>query len=129
MSATTAHILAEANALPLGELEYLIANLSEIRASKISQSTLSSHERELLQEINASVPLYLRKRWQELIQAQQEHLLIESEKEELTNLVNDIEEREGKRLMLLSELAKLRGVTILQLVETLGLRPRDQNGD
>ena len=59
--------------------------------------------------------------------AQLARTLTVAEATELAVLVDNIEELEAERAGLLSELARLRGVTVLQLVETLGLRPRDQD--
>jgi hypothetical protein len=127
MSAATLHILEEASTLPVLELDALIAHLAELRARKATTRQPPKREVELLQQINQCVPLQLRERWQELITAQQTQVLTASETAELAKLVDDVEEREAERAGLLSELAQLRGVTVLQLVETLGLRPRDRD--
>jgi predicted HAD superfamily phosphohydrolase len=129
MSATAAHILAEASTLPLGELRHLITHFSELHESKVSQTLPSEQERMLLQEINNAVPVSLRQRWQELMTKQQYQPLSEAETQELQELVEAVGECEDKRLNLLDELAQLRGVPILQLVEMLGLRPRDQDAN
>jgi hypothetical protein len=126
MSATTAHILAEADTLPLGELKHLITHLSELHENKVSQTLSSEQERVLLQEINNAVPVSLRQRWQELMTKQQYQPLSEAETQELQELAETVGECEDRRLNLLDERATLRGVPILQLVEILGLRPRDQ---
>jgi hypothetical protein len=126
MSATTAHILAEASTLPLGELRHLITHLSELHENKVSQTLSSEQERVLLQEINNAVPVSLLQRWQKLLDKQQYQSLSAAETQELQELANTVGECEDRRLNLLDKLATLRGVSILQLVEMFALRPRDQ---
>ncbi|WP_309709120.1 hypothetical protein [Armatimonas sp.] len=126
MSAATLHILEEASTLPVLELDALIAHLAELRARKATMHQPPPREIELIQQINQCVPLPLREHWQELILLQQNRILTMAEATELAALVDSVEEREAERAGLLAELARLRGVTVLQLVETLGLRPRDR---
>jgi hypothetical protein len=120
MSAVTLQILEKASELPVLELDGLIENLTSLRARK-------EQEAQLLQNIQAAVPPALRSRWLSLIQEQQTRPLTRDETAELTRLVDDVELREAKRAGYLSELARLRGIPLLELVAQLGLRPRDQD--
>ena len=125
MSAATLHILEEAKGLPVLELDRLIANLAALRAHKIA-APISEREEELLESINTVVPPELQSRWTTLLNAQQERDLSEREHTQLIFLADAVEAKEAERAELLAELARLRGVTILEIVEKLGLRPRDR---
>lgn len=125
MSAATLHILEEARELPVLELDQLIAHLAALRAQKAAPS-LPARQAELLEKINTIVPPALRERWVTLLELQQARDLSEPERTELLSLVDTIELKEAERAVLLSELAQVRGVSVLELVAQLGLRPRDQ---
>ena len=72
------------------------------------------------------MPLALRERWVTLLEQQQTRGLSEPERTELLSIVDTIELKEAERASLLSELAQARGISVLELVTQLGLRPRDQ---
>ena len=117
-------ILQEASTLSVSELDQLMVGLAALRAQKVAPP-LPHTEAVLLERIYTMVPLALRQRWATLIEMQQTQSLTESQATELAQLVDQLELLQAERAECLAELARLRGVKILELTERLGLRPRD----
>lgn len=90
-----------------GEVTRLLSN----RSAK----TPADRENELLKKIKAIIPPSVRRRQKQLYSRLQHETLTPREREELLLLNHLLEEKSAERIMLLGELAKLRGVPVQQL--------------
>jgi len=84
---------------------------------------LDRQESELLEKINQGLPHQAEKRYRELIAARQAETLTSAEMEELMSLTDHAEKIQAERVRYLAELAQLRGVSLTELMTTLGIRP------
>ncbi len=84
--------------------------------SKRTAKTPSDREVELLRNIKAAIPPAIRRRQKQLYTKLQLQTLMPKEREELLLLNHLLEEKSAERIMLLGELAKLRGIPVQQLV-------------
>ena len=82
---------------------------------------LSAKETRLLLAINEGVSAELRGRVASLIEKRNHRLLTGAESHELTQLADKVERRGVKRLEALSRLAELRGVSLRELMTSLGI--------
>jgi hypothetical protein len=84
----------------------------------VSKRTVPAKDRELdiLKKIKNLVPASLKRRQKQLFSSLQNESISEKEHEELKLLNDFLEERNAERLLLLSQLASLKGTTLQQLV-------------
>src|SRR5262249_30056779 len=98
------------------------ARLFALKAKEETPS-LSQKESELLLDINQSVPENLQRRHDVLIRRRRNHKLTRAAHLELLSLTRQLEQFDVDRLKRLSELAKLRGVSLPVLMRDLGIEP------
>ncbi|HJQ25032.1 MAG TPA: STAS/SEC14 domain-containing protein [Blastocatellia bacterium] len=96
--------------------DYLLAVQAEHRASHLSPT-----ESALLSRINQGLPSELRDRIAALRAKHDDESLTVAEDEELTRLVDKVEELHAERIGALCELAKLRGIHLPVLMHQLGI--------
>jgi len=82
--------------------------------SKRTAKTPSDREIEVLKNIKAAIPPAIRRRQKQLYAKLQLETLTPKEREELLLLNHLLEEKSAERIMLLGELAKLRGIPVQQ---------------
>jgi len=82
---------------------------------------LPRREAELLQRINEGLPETTWARYEVLKEKRDAETLTEAEHQELIRLVDEVEGWNVRRLELVADLAKLRGVRFQDLVRELGL--------
>ncbi|MBI4671108.1 MAG: STAS/SEC14 domain-containing protein [Chloroflexi bacterium] len=116
----TDKLLSVVEQLSEPELEQFARDVSTIVARRKAPS-LSQRESELLLKINQGVPSDVHQRYTELIAKRQDETLTEDEYAELLQLTNQVEEIDAERIRYLAELASLRGVTLIALMESLGI--------
>jgi hypothetical protein len=104
------------------ELDAFVAQVLAVRAQR-EAPTLSAAESTLLLTINSAIPEPLQQRYDELIVQRQAEQLTSTEHAELLQLTIEIEQREADRVAALADLARLRGVPLTQLMQTLGIQP------
>jgi hypothetical protein len=104
------------------ELERFVAKLFALKAREETPN-LSEAETRLLLKINQDLPPAARKRMNELIDKRQAHLISPAELEELIQLTDQSEAIGVERLRCLMELARLRDVTLDELMRQLGIKP------
>lgn len=80
-------------------------------------------EATLLLKINDGVPSDIQERYDELIRKRQAETLTTDEYRELLTLTDQVEKLEAQRVEYLADLARLRGVPLVQLMEALGIQP------
>jgi hypothetical protein len=116
-----AEILAGISSLQTPEeLEELTDGLLAIRASRVAP-VLSGEETRLQLAINAGVSAELRDRIAALIEKRNNLGLSTGGSHELTQLGDKVERRGMERLEALSRLAELRGVSLRELMKSLGI--------
>jgi len=85
-------------------------------------SANQSVESELLMKINQRLPAALQTRFDELVARRQDEILTTEEHEELLCLIEQVERMDVVRIKALAQLAKLRGITLDELMEQLNIR-------
>lgn len=116
-------LLSAALQLPRAELDQFVKKLLSLRRqSEIPQ--LPMRESELLLKINQGVPAQLQQRFDQLVEKRRDNTLTPSEYQELLALTEQIEQFDVERLQWLIELAQLRGLTLDELMQQLGIKTR-----
>ena len=111
----------EAGRAGLNESQFVLATLEE-RLQKAKPGTvLSQQETTLLSQINVGLPQTTWRRFHELNGKRQAETLATPEHAELLDLINQVELYGAKRLGYLNQLAKLRGVTLDEVMAQLGI--------
>jgi hypothetical protein len=119
---TPDELLRAAARLKGSELDQLLSRLLALRAQQHAPS-VSSAETELLLRINAGLPADLATPYHDLIAKRRAATLTPAEYRELLRLTELVEARQAQRLGDLIELARLRGQTLDELMDTLGIQP------
>lgn len=83
---------------------------------------LTKAEAQLLQEINQGLPEAAWARYHELVGRRRDGTLTEQEYEELTRLTDEIELAHARRMEKLADLARLRHVSLDEIMDELGLQ-------
>ena len=126
--ADVAEILWRARSLKAPEqLEELTARLVALRARRVAP-VASNEETRLLLAINEGVPVELTDRAAFLIEKRDDGSLSDEENTELLQLADDVERRGIERLAALSRLAELRGVSLGELTQSLGVAAVGEHG-
>jgi hypothetical protein len=115
-------LLRAVGQLDARELDEFLAEVLAIRARRQSRC-LPLAEADLLQRINQGLPAEQHDRYQELITKRQAKSLTPTEISELLQLTDQSELLEADRAAALVELARLRQVSVDDLIRDLGLRP------
>ena len=115
-------LLDAALRLPPAEFEKLFTQLQSLRP-KPKASRLSPQETTLLRQINEGVPPQWQKRSAALRRKQLQTRLTRAEQRELETLIQQMEQLDVERLQRLAELARLRHVSLPDLMQQLGLEP------
>jgi hypothetical protein len=114
-------LLEAAEQLDPAELHHLVTQLLGLRARR-QAPRLSAAEADLLLRINQGLPDELRRPYQALIAKRRAQALTADEHAELLRLSGQVEQREADRLEALTELARLRGTTLREVLDALGIR-------
>ncbi len=116
-------ILDGISKLETPELEKFVEKVLALRARR-QVPNLSKQESELLKKINRGLPLSAKKRLVSLELKQSEGTLTEAEHHELLGIVDDLETLNVERVHYLSELARLKGLEVKELMKQLGIGPK-----
>jgi hypothetical protein len=114
-------LLAAAGQLSLSDMDKFLAKLLVLHAKQRAPS-LPAEEFELLEAINRGIPAEMHERQEELVGRQRAGTLTADEYTELLHLTDRIEVADAERLSQLCSLARLRGVSLDALLESLGIR-------
>jgi hypothetical protein len=109
------------------ELDSFVRQVLQLRASKLAP-TLSATETRLFTQINGALPEELRKRKLALTRKRKNLTLTKAEHEELLRLTEAAEKLDVKRVSALTKLAKLRQVSLRELMKDLGIKPPPIDG-
>jgi len=91
-----------------GEVNALLAQ-REVKTSAVQEA-------ELIKKIKIVIPASMRQRQKQLCARLEADTISKQEKEELELLHNMMENKAAERILLMGELAKLRGITVQQIV-------------
>ncbi|MFZ4728031.1 MAG: STAS/SEC14 domain-containing protein [Pseudanabaena sp.] len=105
------------------ELEQLIAQAIRVQ-NKRKILSLPNDQSLLLLQITQCIPNHLQERYNFLISKRQDNSLTDEEYQELINLGEHIEAIDVKRLENLTKLAKLRQISLNELIQEFQLQPQ-----
>jgi|GEM_PF-682066 len=115
-------ILLAIQKMPETDLDLLIRQVLQIRGQRQAPN-LSRTESDLLHRVTYCVPVELQTRFNELVKKRQAITINELELQELCDLNDRIELLEASRIKDLAQLAQLRSVSLLELMNQLKLTP------
>jgi hypothetical protein len=98
-----------------------VAAVLDLRAER-QAPRVPAAEADLLLRINTGLPDDLRRRFDELAAKRRDETLTPDEHAELLRLTEDVERRQADRVAALTELARLRGVSLAAVMAQLGVR-------
>ncbi|MBA3873764.1 MAG: STAS/SEC14 domain-containing protein [Chloroflexota bacterium] len=107
--------------LPPDELDSLTEKIVALRAAHAAPH-VEANEAELLLQINRDIPTDIRLRNNELIKKRIAETLSSTELTELINITNLFEKREAERVTALAALARLRQMSLPDLMTALGIQ-------
>lgn len=99
---------------------FVVAAIKE-RVRRTGDADRVSTESRLLEQISAGLPPAIWQRYHELTAKRRDETLTDEEYPELLRLTDEVELWNARRLELLLELARLRGVPLRTLMEQMGL--------
>ena len=108
--------------MPPDELAEFVARVVALRSTRDVPS-LSEDEEKLLLRINDAIPQVLQHRYGELVAKRDTASLSEQELAELLRLTDEVEVREADRVVALADLARLRKISVRELMGALGIQP------
>lgn len=119
-------ILAAVRQLSIAELERLVDQVIALRAERVAPH-LSADESALLARVNQALSSPERASLRALIEKRDTETLAPTEWQELTALSDKLELLHADRLAALTDLAKVRGVTLDEVIQQLGLQFPDHD--
>ena len=120
MAVTAADVLNAAQQLSLPELETVLARLTALRAQRAVEAG-DFAEADLIRLIRDAVPPAVQRRYDELKARRRAGTLTEAEHQEFLRLIDLVEQLDAQRVEHLLQLARLRGVSVSQVMAALGL--------
>lgn len=127
---TTLHVEAELapeklleaiDRLTTEEVAEILRRLLALKAQRTAPS-LPEAESRLLEEINRGLPEEVFDRYRSLMDRRREETLTSAEHRELLRLTDQAEQLEAARVRALSELARLRGTSLAEVMGELGIQ-------
>ena len=112
-------LIQAANRLNEADLDQLLQQVVTLRARR--KAPVIPNQEALLEQINQGIPINLRQQYQTLRTQREAEKLTDSEHQTLIQLSKQIEAFGAQRLESLAQLAQLRQVSLLDLMETLGI--------
>lgn len=116
----TEQILESVKQMSLPELEEFVEQVIAIKASKHAPH-LPEDESLLFEKINSTFPLGQKTRLNELTQKRDQSFISQQEYEELAKLTDEMELFQAERVKALVSLAELRGTTLNNIMNQLGV--------
>jgi hypothetical protein len=106
--------------MSLPDLEQFVDKVIAIKAHRIAPH-LSLEESELLEKINHWLPMELKTQLDALIARRDAETITSQEQDELTALTDRLEEAHASRLEAIANLARLRKVSLTEVLLQLGI--------
>lgn len=122
MSTTISTLIREAERLDNRSLDNLIAQVTLLR---VRRNAPPDAETKLLSKINKGLLLVQVERLRTLNQKRQQKPLTSEEQEELIQLVTKTEQLNVNRLRYLTQLARLRNVSVREVMRQLGIKAQN----
>ena len=119
-------ILTTVRQMPIADLEQLVDQVIAIRAERVAPH-LTADESALLARINKGLSQEDRVRMHALIEKRDDETITTEEWQELASLTDRHELLHADRLAALVELAKLRGITLNEVMSQLGIQFPDHD--
>ena len=104
------------------ELEHFAEQVTLLLAQR-KVNSLPTQETELLQQINQGLPAKTQQRYSDLQAKLQAETITPAEHQDLLTLIDTVEQADANRLQALITLAKLRQVSLADLMAQLGIQP------
>jgi hypothetical protein len=118
----TEQLIEAVKKLSQPELRDFIAQVLALNAQHNGRS-LPQKEAELFARINETLPIEKRNRLHGLIRKSKKVDLTQDEQNELSSLIDAVENFDAQRVQALGELAMIRGTTLSELMTQLGIKP------
>jgi hypothetical protein len=115
-------LLRAVEQMPPQELETFVAEVLKLRAHRETPN-LTTFESDLLLKINQGISDEMQGRFNELVTKRQGVTLTEPELTELIQLTEQIELLDAERIEHLGELGQLRGRSLSEIMQDLGIQP------
>ncbi len=112
-----------ASQIGLSPDSYIVRLLQQELQARATSGRLSAEETDLLQRINTSLSAVEWERYRALLAKRDAESLSDKEQVELIALSDQIETANVHRMEAVAELARVRKVTVSELMTTLGLSP------
>ena len=106
--------------MPNHDLETFLAEVLKVRAERFAPQP-EEIQIKLLNQINQTMPPLQRARFEVLVEKRDSDIITTLELEELISIIDEIEARDVMRLEALIKLSQIRGVTLDELMQSLGL--------
>lgn len=113
-------LLKAVDQLSAADLERLFEQVLALRAHRNARA-LPAEESDLLRKVNRGFSHDLRERYDTLIARRRASTLTPGEHDELLRLTDQVEALEAERAESLAHLARLRGVPLAALLDSLGI--------
>jgi hypothetical protein len=117
-----AQLLKAVEQLSEPELEAFLNQALALRA-RYENPCLSGQESELMLQISQAILPDMQSRFDELVEKRQGLTLTEVEQVELLQLTDQIEQKDAQRVEALGRLGLLRGRSLLEIMQDLGITP------
>ena len=117
-------VISAVQTMPLDELEQLVSNVLAVRAERVAPH-ISGEESKLLRIIQKTLPKKSLLRIKGLQTLRDNDELSQRGFVELAALIEKLEIIHAERMKAVSDLAKLRGVTLQTVIQQIGLRLPD----
>lgn len=118
---STTELLKAVGQLEMPELDNFVSQVITLRAQR-SAPSLPRRESELLLAISEGLPAEAQQRYDDLLAKRLDETLTSEEYRELLHLTEQAETCQMRRIELLIELAQLRGVSLVTLMDDLGIK-------
>ncbi len=115
-------LLQAVEQLSVPDLEQLMSQVMRMQAKRKAPS-LSANETELMLKINQGLSPDMQTRFDELVAKRQAETLTQEDHQELVAFTDQIEKADAERIQYLAELARIRGMSLDVLMDTLKIQP------
>ena len=123
LEVTPQQLLHAVEQLPAQQLAQFASQVVQIRAKRLLPS-LSLDESQLIKAINQTLPTHLQQRYDTLIKKRHAESLTDVEYQMLLRLTAKSEKLQVARVQAIVDLAKLRNITVGELMRSMGIFAR-----
>lgn len=117
------NLLDGVQGLNTNELDDFVSKILVLRAKRVA-NVFSKKESELLLKVNIGLSDEEQTFFNQLIEKRQAEMITKEEFKELVELTNKSEALNVERMNALAELSKIRGISLVQLMTDLNIKPQ-----